>query len=215
MAGIRYGRRRYYDIFSHFYDAFIRLHSRHYEKGTRSFLADTAAIGGKKSFRLLDVCCGTGGVASAFMEKYPKSIIVGYDFSRGMLQKAKHKVIDGKAFFVEGDAAELPFPDGCFDMVTCSHALYELKGISREKALTEMNRVLRADGSALIMEHAVPRSKFLRILFYVRMFAMGSSDAKEFVKEGCRPFLKIFQNVTVSMSPSEKSRLFICQKQRD
>ena len=211
MAGIRYGRRRYYDIFSHFYDAFIRLHSRRYGPGTRNFLVDMADTGGKDTFRLLDVCCGTGSVASAFKQKYPKSLVVGYDFSRGMLRNARKKVTDGKTHFVEGDAAGLPFSDASFDLVTCSHALYELKGILREKALAEMRRVARGGGTALIMEHTVPQTSFLRFLFYVRMFTMGASDAREFVRGGCEPFLKVFKDVAVATTPSKKSRLFICR----
>jgi hypothetical protein len=40
MSGLRTGRRKYYDLFSHFYDAFIRLHARSDEDDTRHFLVD-------------------------------------------------------------------------------------------------------------------------------------------------------------------------------
>jgi len=37
MPGLRVGRRKYYELFSHFYDAFIRLHARQDEDDTRQF----------------------------------------------------------------------------------------------------------------------------------------------------------------------------------
>jgi len=163
------------------------------------------------TFRLLDVCCGTGSVALAFRKAYPESFVIGFDFSRGMLRKAQQKATDQRMSFIEGDAAELPFSNNSLDVITCSHALYELKGAAREKALLEMKRVMRSSGMVLIMEHAVPQNRFVRLLFYLRMAAMGTADAREFVKEGKKPFEKVFANVSVVTTPSEKSRLFICR----
>jgi len=105
MAHPRQGRRRYYDLFSRFYDAFIRMHSRRDEDDTREFLVDAAFLGNKPAPRILDVCCGTGSVTLAFDRRYPGSMTVGYDFSRGMLHKAMEKNVTGRVRFVEGDAA--------------------------------------------------------------------------------------------------------------
>jgi hypothetical protein len=44
----RLWRRRYYDLFSRFYDRFIALHARKDESDTRSFLAESAAPKNKK-----------------------------------------------------------------------------------------------------------------------------------------------------------------------
>jgi hypothetical protein len=48
MTASRRGRRRYYDGFSRFYDAFVRMHSRRDEDDTRKFLADAAGLEGRK-----------------------------------------------------------------------------------------------------------------------------------------------------------------------
>jgi demethylphylloquinol methyltransferase len=212
MAHSRQGRRRYYDLFSRFYDAFIRMHSRRDEDDTREFLVDAAFLENKPAPRILDVCCGTGSVTLAFDRRYPESMTVGYDFSGGMLHKAMEKNVTGRVRFVEGDAAFLPFADDSFDAVTCSHALYELKGESRQKALLEMKRVVRSDGIVLLMEHEVPRHPVVKLLFYIRMFAMGSDDAREFVKGGMDPLKKIFPRVSLSHSKTGKSRLMRCRK---
>ena len=184
MTRLRTGRRKYYDIFSHFYDAFIRMHSRQDEDDTRNFLVDAAYLDGKTMPRILDICCGTGSVIIAFAERYPQSQAIGYDFSHGMLLKAQEKNTFGRVVFIEGDAAVLPFADNIFSVVTCSHALYELKGETRQKALHEMKRVVRHDGYVLLMEHEIPQHPVVKFLFYLRMLSMGAKDAREFIKGG-------------------------------
>lgn len=212
MNRIRTGRRRYYDIFSKYYDAFIRLHSSGDKDDTRDFLVGSAHLENSPAPRILDICCGTGSVILTFKERFPELVAIGYDFSHGMLRKAQEKNIPGGAIFVEGDAAALPFADGSFEVVTCSHALYELKGESREKALREMKRVVSPDGLVLIMEHEIPRRPVIRLLFYIRMLSMGSEDAREFVRGGLAPYEKIFPRVSLSHSRSGKSKLMSCRK---
>ena len=213
MTQLRSGRRKYYDIFSHFYDAFIRMHSRHNEDDTRSFLVDAAHLEGKPAPRILDICCGTGSVILTFEKHYPQSLaIIGYDFSHGMLRKAQEKNITGRVIFVEGDAAELPFANDSFDVVTCSHALYELRGEIRQKALHEMKRVVHPDGYVLLMEHEVPKKPVIKLLFYIRMLSMGLKDAREFMRGGAGHLDKIFNRVTLSHSRTGKSKLISCQK---
>ncbi len=188
------------------------MHARQDEDDTRDFLVAAAHLGGKTMPRILDICCGTGSVILTFKERYPESVAVGYDFSPGMLRKAQGKNVNGRVVFIEGDAADLPFDENSFDVVTCSHALYELKGETRQKALREMKRVVRPDGYVLLMEHETPRNPVVKLLFYIRMLSMGSDDAREFVKGGLEPLKKIFSRVTLSHSRTGKSKLMSCQK---
>jgi len=208
----RLWRRRYYDVFSHFYDRFIQLHARRDESGTRSFLVDAAALDQVAKPRILDVCCGTGAVLSAFADRYPAGTCIGCDFSRGMLLAARHKKTAGATALVQASAARLPFAGSFFHAVSCSHALYELKGPDRAKALHEMQRVVRDDGVVLIMEHEVPTRPLARFMFRLRLKAMGSADAQEFVEAGLKPFEQVFSSVTLNHSPSEKSKLICCRK---
>jgi ubiquinone/menaquinone biosynthesis C-methylase UbiE len=210
---MRYTRRKYYDVFSHFYDRFIALHSHRDEQNTREFLVDSAQLGCIENPRLLDICCGTGTAILSFAKRYPESTSVGLDFSRGMLLKAKEKDPDKTARFAEGDAALLPFADDVFDVVACSHALYELKGETRTAALKEMKRVVKpGNGVVLIMEHEKPKQPLIKLLFKIRISLVGSADAKAFLGEGLEPFKKIFSKVDLSHSPSGKSRLLRCAK---
>jgi ubiquinone/menaquinone biosynthesis C-methylase UbiE len=212
MSSLRTGRRIYYNVFSYVYDAFIQLHARRDARDTRNFLVEMADLKGKSNSTIIDICCGTGAVIVSFAQRYPKSVAVGYDFSRGMLRKAQNKKSSGRIIWVEGDAATLPFAGESFDVVTCSHALYELKGPTRQTALQEMMRIIRPSGVVLLMEHEVPHHPLIKILFNIRMLTMGSTDAMEFVKGGLDPFRRIFPDVSLYHSPTGKSKLIICRK---
>ena len=212
MSKLRTNRRRYYNVFSHFYDLFIKLHSHNYREETRKFLVDSAVLENKIKPKVLDVCCGTGSVILSFTESFSDILAIGYDFSHGMLLKAYEKDLSHRLILIEGDAATLPFEDDLFDVICCSHALYELKGLDRKKALLEMKRVVKFNGLVLIMEHEIPRKLVIKLLFYIRMLMMGAKDAREFLKQGVSAFKEIFFNVTLSHTKSGKSRLFICQK---
>jgi ubiquinone/menaquinone biosynthesis C-methylase UbiE len=212
MAKTRVGRVKYYNIFSHFYDAFINLHSRGDRGTTREFLVDIAQLETIANPIVLDVCCGTGSVLLHLVGRFPQVTAVGYDFSRGMLRQARKKNRSFGCTLIEGDAARLPFENDSFDVVTCSHALYELKGRHRRDALCEMKRVVRCGGTVLVMEHEVPRKPVTRLFFNMRMAAMGSDDAHEFVGAGEIPYRAVFPKVSISHTPSGKSKVFICGK---
>jgi len=112
-------------------------------------------------------------VILTFDERYPESVAIGYDFSHGMLHKAQEKNITGRVIFVEGDAAELPFGDDSFDVVTCSHALYELKGETRQKALREMRRVVRPMATCCSWSTKSPGIRSLNSFFTSGCFPWG------------------------------------------
>lgn len=212
MPPVRTGRRKYYDRFSRFYDAFIRLHARKERNATRQSMVRAARLENVSKPRILDICCGTGDVILNFAAKRPDAVLVGYDFSRQMLLKAAEKDESDRVGLVEGEATELPFPDQSFDVCCCSHALYELRRDARDKALREMHRVIRPEGRVLIMEHEMPEHPIIRMMFYLRILSMGAEDAWEFIRGGTQPFEGIFSRVRLTHSPSGRSKLLICQK---
>ena len=212
MSSLRTGRQIFYNVFSYFYDFFIAIHSGTNRDETRRYLVDSFRINKTRKVRVLDICCGTGSVVLAFAEKYADILAIGYDFSLGMLDKAKEKDVEGKVILVNGDAACLSFVDDCFDVVCCSHALYELKGEMRTDALLEMKRVVKPEGQVLIMEHEVPEKPVVKVMFYLRILMMGPKDSREFLQQGLSPFKKIFNDVNLSHTPSGKSKLIICRK---
>ncbi len=163
----------------------------------------------------LDLCTGTGSVALVLAEKIPRGTVVGLDFSTGMLQKARSKArAEGlkNVFFVAADAGNIPLKDNSFDVVTCSHAIYELTGETRRRALQEVNRVLRPGGRFCMMEHEVPKSPVTRFLYYVRLLSMGS-EGRKIVQNELQELRGIFAGVEKEITASGKTKLICGGKQ--
>lgn len=207
-------RQIYYDLFSIVYDFVIKLHSRDIEGSLRGFIACKANL--SKGDSSLDLCTGTGSVAIELAKKVgEKGLVIGLDFSRGMLEKASKKVLKlnlNQLHLVQANASQLPFQNGSFHGVTCSHAFYELKVDERARAIKEVARILIDGGRFCLMEHAKPEKLVPRLFFYVRLFFLGSRDARKFLSEENTIFGKRFKNVTKMMSPTGKSKLIYGEK---
>jgi demethylmenaquinone methyltransferase/2-methoxy-6-polyprenyl-1,4-benzoquinol methylase len=77
------------------------------------------------SSRVLDVACGTGDLSLTLFEMTGAEV-VGSDFCRPMLEIAARK-IPRQIPLVEGDALDLPFRDGSFDVTTIAFGLRNLR----------------------------------------------------------------------------------------
>ncbi|MBN2107985.1 MAG: methyltransferase domain-containing protein [Deltaproteobacteria bacterium] len=98
--------------------------------------------------RILDVGCGTGVVARRAAEIPGVSgTIIGLDISPDMLAVARTAFIAGRASidWIEGDAADMPFEDGRFDVVLCQFSFMFMA--DKAAALREMRRVLAPGGT--------------------------------------------------------------------
>lgn len=93
-----------------------------------------------KGVRLLDVATGPGYVAAAASQRGADA--VGVDFSAEMVAEARRQY--PAIEFREGDAEELPFPEGSFNAVVMNFGLLHFG--RPEKALIEAYRVLRSRG---------------------------------------------------------------------
>ena len=127
----------------------------------------------------LDVCSGTGDLAIALQRTLGHSV-VATDFCHPMLTRAarKERAIPN----VEADALSLPFRDQSFDAVTIAFGLRNLEDPVR--GLSEIHRLLRPTGAAVILEFSKPVVPVFRNIFgfyfrYVlpRLGAAISGDA--------------------------------------
>jgi len=209
---MRRARRAYYDKFSRFYDRFVALHSRDTQGLARRFLADLLPV--RSGGAVLDVCTGTATLLSHLQAKLgPDGRVIGVDFSRGMLKVAHEKTRRfPNVHLVQADAGRLPFAAGTFDVVTCSHAFYELKGETQDSALGEILNVLKPKGTFLMMEHDVPSNPFVRALFYLRLAFIGSGRAVEFLRRERELLQGYFATVDKVMAPAGRSKVMICCK---
>jgi demethylmenaquinone methyltransferase/2-methoxy-6-polyprenyl-1,4-benzoquinol methylase len=210
-------RQVYYDLFSKVYDFIIRLHSSDREGSLRSFITGKTLL--SEGGRALDLCTGTGSVAVELAKTAgEKGLVVGLDFSQGMIEKARQKAASlnlNHLHLVQGNASRLPFRNASFDGVTCSHAFYELKGGERSKAIEEVARVLKEKGRFCLMEHAKPEQFIARLLFYIRIFFLGAGDAREFLEKGESVLGERFKNIAKEMSPTGQSKLIYGEKEGD
>ena len=104
---------------------------------------------------ILEVATGTGRLPLALLRQWDfHGRVVGLDLSRKMLSVARHRTAAQlhRVGLIREDALALPFPDGCFDAVTCIEALEFLP--NPWAALREMARVLRPGGQLLISNRA-------------------------------------------------------------
>ena len=100
---------------------------------------------------LLDVGCGTGFLIDILVKQKPARYC-GVDLSDGMIRVAKRKGIPGAEFTV-GSADRLPYPDGRFDIVTCSQSFHHYP--YPEKAMREAKRVLKPGGLYILSDAGI------------------------------------------------------------
>jgi len=119
-----------------------------------------------KPERILDIATGTGDFALSSMRLKPKEII-GVDISAGMLDVAKAKMkkkgVDHIIKTQLGDSEDLPFEDDYFDALTVGFGVRNYQNL--EKGLTDMLRVIRPGGKAVILEFSKPKKFPVKQLF--------------------------------------------------
>jgi len=95
--------------------------------------------------RVLDVACGSGNAAIAAARRTWGNV-VGTDFVPALLERARERAATERldAEFVEGDAAELPFGEGEFDVV--SSVFGAMFAPDQQQAANELLRVCKPGG---------------------------------------------------------------------
>ena len=117
---------------------------------------------------ILDIPCGTGEFCMLFT---PESYY-GLDISDKYIDYAKNKY---KRRFVCGDAKESGFDDGYFDKILTIGFLHHLDDPSVISVLKEAKRILKPDGTLLLIEDAPTKSKWNFIGKHIQKFDVGSN----------------------------------------
>jgi len=117
---------------------------------------------------ILDVATGTGDFALEAIRILNPKKIIGLDISQGMLDVAKEKIkkrgLENQFEVVLGDSETLPFPDNTFDAITVAFGVRNFENL--EKGLTDILRVLKPGGKAVVLELSNPTAFPIKQLFH-------------------------------------------------
>jgi demethylmenaquinone methyltransferase/2-methoxy-6-polyprenyl-1,4-benzoquinol methylase len=107
---------------------------------------------------VLDICCGTGDMTMALLQRRPKGArpILAADFARGMLSRGARKLAGRNpgAVALEADALHLPLRSASLDLIVSAFGFRNLANY--EAGLKEFNRVLKPGGQLGILEFSEP-----------------------------------------------------------
>ena len=140
------------------YDLINDLQSFWLHRRWKRRLIDLAAP--KRGERALDICCGTGDIATGLARR--GAIVSGVDFTAEMLGIAAGK--SGEPLWVRGDAQQMPFRDESFDIVTVGYGLRNLADWQR--GISEMRRVAKRGGRLLVLDFGKPQNRHWRWLYF-------------------------------------------------
>lgn len=132
---------------------------------------------------VLDVGCGPGTLTlecAALVGADGRA--VGIDASEQMVRRASTRAVKAHsaAKFRVANAAQLPFPDGSFDAVSCLLAVHHFPPEDHATAFGEMVRVVRPGGRLLVGDMRTPDRRWQRMLLAAEVKhsgAMGDGSA--------------------------------------
>jgi demethylmenaquinone methyltransferase/2-methoxy-6-polyprenyl-1,4-benzoquinol methylase len=156
--------KKFFDGLAEKYDAANVMHAF----GTKKIIDRKAIekLSIPRNGKILDLCAGSGDITILLAEKYPNCEIIAYDMSPKMLEIAKRR---GRGFsnirYAEGDALNLPYEDGTFDLVIISFGLRNLKDI--EAGIKEMKRVTRKGGTVTSIDQGKPANPLFKAIYWV------------------------------------------------
>lgn len=129
--------------------------------------------------RILDVATGTADIAIA-LTKIKNCEIIGMDLSSNMLDIGDKKIKDlglQQSVILElGDVENLEYNDNYFDVVTVGYGVRNFENL--KKSLDEIYRVLKKNGTLIILETSVPKNKIIKLFynfftkFYVKLIGL-------------------------------------------
>lgn len=113
--------------------------------------------------QFLDVCCGTGDIASGVADRRTDLDVTGVDFSSTMLKVAKRKHVKKNLHFQKENAHQLPFENRRFKVSAISFGLRNTSDY--KKTLQEMVRVTQSGGWIFCLDSMVPEQTWVLPLY--------------------------------------------------
>jgi len=123
---------------------------------------------------ILDLACGPGNFTRRIARLAPESVVVGFDLSPQMLERAVKLTAKERldnVYYIRGSALSLPFKADSFDAVTCCGALQLFR--DQDQAVGEIARVLKTHGDFVCQTTLGPRKPPLWIRMADRLLKFG------------------------------------------
>ena len=121
----------------------------------------------RENAHYLDVATGTCDVALEMVNSLKGSKVTGVDFSEGMLELGKEKVLNAglndRIDVRFGDATDLPFDDNTFDGSIIAFGIRNVQDY--KKGIREMDRVVKSGCRVVILEFTTVQSKMFKPVY--------------------------------------------------
>ena len=106
--------------------------------------------------RVLDMACGDGTYAPWITRHIGEqgrvvAADISFDYLRIVQRQIGARAVAARICLSMADVGQLPFRDGCFDVVWCAQSLYDFP--DAVQALQEMRRVVRHGGLVVVLEN--------------------------------------------------------------
>ena len=134
---------------------------------------------------VLELATGPGLISRNIADQ--AKTVVATDFAPNMIEQAKKSDMPENVAFEVADATDLRFEDNFFDVVIIANALHIMP--NPEKAMLEINRVLKDDG-ILIAPNFIFDSNGKKNLWQKILSLVGIKFAHEWTADEYRTFLE-------------------------
>jgi ubiquinone/menaquinone biosynthesis C-methylase UbiE len=132
------------------------------------------------ALRALDLGCGAGHVSYA-LARGGADRVVAYDPAAAMLGVVAEEALrrgHGAIETIVGAAEELPFEDGCFDLVVTRYSAHHWESVPR--ALEECARVAASGGRLIVIDVVAPEAPLLDTSLQVIEFLRDASHVRNY-----------------------------------
>ena len=149
--------------------------------------------------KILDVACGTADSTIQIAKRIENARVSGIDISDGMLKIGEEKVkklgLNDRIRFLNFCAENIEFQDNTFDAVFVAFGVRNFS--DRIKGLAEILRVLKPNGTLVVLELSVPQNIIVRwfynlyfknILPFIGKCVSGNGDAYRYLQQTVEKF---------------------------
>ncbi|MEJ2133663.1 MAG: ubiquinone/menaquinone biosynthesis methyltransferase [Desulfofustis sp.] len=157
------GVEKMFDAIADRYDLMNRVMTFGQDRRWREFVVASGGEVGRGW--VLDLACGTGEIAAQFKRSNPMARVVGADFSRNMLSRARHTLSSVGLQFQACDANQLPYRDNTFQAVSFGYLLRNVD--DSLTVLKEVYRVLGTGGRVICLDTTPPARNLLYPFIHV------------------------------------------------